>query len=119
MSDSQQVAERYIAVWNEADAGRRMTLLRQQWTEGATYVDPMASVAGIGDINQLIGAVHERFPGFVFALARGVDGHGNHARFSWTLGPAGMVAPIEGSDVVTLQDGRIDAVIGFLDKVPA
>jgi hypothetical protein len=119
MSDSRQVAARYIAVWNETDTTRRMTLLRQQWTDGATYVDPMASVAGIGDIHQLIGAVHERFPGFVFALTRAVDGHGNHVRFSWTLGPAGAVPPIEGSDVLTLRDGRIAGVIGFLDKVPA
>jgi hypothetical protein len=33
-------------------------------------------------------------------------------------GPAGAEAPIEGSDVVRLQGGRIAEVIGFLDKVP-
>jgi len=39
-------------------------------------------------------------------------------RFSWSLGPAGEEAPIEGSDVLTLNGGRVGAVIGFLDKVP-
>jgi SnoaL-like domain len=119
MFDSQRIADRYIAVWNEADADRRMTLLRQHWTEDASYVDPMASVAGIGEIGRLVGAVQERFPGFTFALTKRVDGHGNHVRFSWTLGPLGAEPPIEGSDVLTLQGGRIASVIGFLDKVPA
>jgi hypothetical protein len=47
------------------------------------------------------------------------NGHGDHVRFSWSLGPAGGEAPIEGSDVLTLESGRVASVIGFLDKVPA
>jgi hypothetical protein len=119
MFSSQQIADHYIAVWNEAVVDRRNALLRAQWTEDATYVDPMASVAGIGEIGNLVGIVQQRFPDHRFALKGQVDGHGNHVRFSWTLGPAGAVPPIEGSDVVTVQDGRIAGVIGFLDKVPA
>ena len=118
MSDAQHVAQHYIATWNETDAARRMALLRQHWRDDATYVDPLAQVAGVADIGALIGGVQQRFPGFRFALIGAADGHGAHARFRWSLGPAGAEPPIEGSDVVSLADGRIAGVIGFLDKVP-
>lgn len=47
-------------------------------------------------------------------------GHHNQARFGWELGPAGAPAPIVGFDVAVIDDaGRIQTVLGFLDKVPA
>ena len=65
-----------------------------------------------------IGGVHQRFPGYRFALLGEPEGHGEHLRFSWSLGPDGAEPPIEGSDVVSLESGRIASVVGFLDKVP-
>lgn len=118
MSDFSRIARDYITLWNETDAGRRARLLGEQWTPDATYVDPLAQAAGPSEIGAYIGGVHQRFPDFRFALLGEAEGHGDHLRFSWSLGPAGGEAPIEGSDVVTLHDGRIAGVIGFLDKVP-
>jgi hypothetical protein len=118
MLDAQQIARDYIDLWNETDAARRSALLARQWTPAATYVDPLAKVAGPEEIGAYIGGVHQRFPDFRFALKGDAGGHGEHVRFSWTLGPAVGEAPIEGSDVVTTEDGRIASVIGFLDKVP-
>jgi hypothetical protein len=114
MLDPKEIAERYIATWNETDAGKRSALLKDNWNGDASYVDPMAKVVGREDIGGLIGGVQQRFPGFRFAP----DGHGEYVRFSWSLGPAGSEAPIEGSDVLEIDDGRIARVIGFLDKVP-
>ena len=78
----------------------------------------MAGVAGIDEIGKLIGGVQQRFPGFRFALLGRADGHGKHVRFSWSLGPEGTEAPIEGSDVLVVDNDRIAGVVGFLDKVP-
>jgi len=69
-------------------------------------------------IDALIAGVHARFPGFSFKLIDEPNGHANFVRFSWSLGPAGGEAPIEGSDVLVMKGGRIGEVIGFLDKVP-
>jgi hypothetical protein len=118
MTDAQKIARDYIDLWNETDSARRGALLASQWTNGATYVDPLASVAGPEEIGAYIGGVHQRFPDYRFALKGEANGHGDHVRFSWSLGPSGGEAPIEGSDVVTTMGGRIAAVIGFLDKVP-
>lgn len=119
MSDMATIADRYISVWNEADPKRRLDLLATHWTEDATYVDPMAQGRGHEQISTLIGAVHDRFPGFRFALKGAADGHGDHGRFSWSLGPEGVDGPIKGTDFVQVQDGRLKSVTGFLDQVPA
>lgn len=120
MTDALKIAEDYIAVWNEADEERRMALLSDNWSEGATYVDPVMAGTGHKEISALIGGVHARFPGFRFSLIGKPDGYDGHVRFSWGLGPADAAdQPIKGSDVATLQDGRLKSVVGFLDQVPA
>jgi hypothetical protein len=45
----------------------------------------------------------------------------NVARFQWQLVPAGGGEPVAiGFDVaVTAEDGRIEGVLGFLDRAPA
>ncbi|WP_199499945.1 nuclear transport factor 2 family protein [Methylovirgula sp. 4M-Z18] len=119
MTDVTQIADRYIAVWNETDADRRKVLLQAGWAEGASYIDPMAAVEGHEQIGELIGAVHARFPGFRFALDGRVDGYGDHVRFSWTLGPQHEADMIKGTDFAVIENGRLKSVTGFLDKVPA
>ena len=119
MTEPKQIAERYIALWNEPDAAVRQQLLAQDWIDGASYVDPMMAGKGVAEIDALIGGVHKQFPNFSFKLIGKPDGHGDNIRFSWSLGPGDFVdAPIEGTDFVRLADGKLAAVTGFLDKVP-
>lgn len=118
MTDPKEIAQRYIATWNETDPRKRAALLDGAWTEDIAYADPLAKAAGYDELSALIGGVQQRFPGFRFALIGEPDGYGDYVRLAWSLGPAGAPAPIEGSDVVTLAGGRIAKVIGFLDKVP-
>lgn len=119
MTDARTIAESYIAVWNETEASRRAALLETNWARQARYIDPVMRGDGREEIGQLIGAVHQRFPGFRFSLIGEPDGFDGHVRFSWGLGPAGEDAIVKGSDVAVLEDGRIASVIGFLDEVPA
>jgi hypothetical protein len=119
MSTFDQLAERYIAVWNETDPESRRRGVEQLWSENGRYVDPIADAHGRDAIERTIAAVQDQFPEFVFRLAGPVDAHHNQLRFSWELGPAGGEAPIVGFDVaVTDGDGRLETVLGFLDKVP-
>ena len=119
MLDHQTVADRYIAVWNETDAKRRRALLARNWTENAAYSDPLMRGRGADEIDALIAAVHERFPGFRFAISGLADGHGDHARFSWQLGAEDAEAIVKGTDIVRIDGDRIAEVIGFLDQVPS
>jgi hypothetical protein len=119
MSDPKTIASDYIALWNETDGAARERRLVEQWTANANFVDPLATAVGPVEMSAFIGGVHDRFPGYRFALRGEPGGFGDHVRLSWSLGPAGEEPPIEGSDVLTLKDGRVDAVIGFFDKAPA
>ncbi|KJK57448.1 nuclear transport factor 2 family protein [Saccharothrix sp. ST-888] len=119
MTDLQQVAERYIAVWNENDQPARRKLIDELWAEGGRYTDPLVDAQGREAIDATIGAAQAQFPGLVFTLGP-VDAHHHLARFTWDLGPAGGEALVVGFDVVAVdEDGRLTSVLGFLDKVPA
>ncbi|MGI8711936.1 MAG: nuclear transport factor 2 family protein [Solirubrobacteraceae bacterium] len=120
MTNFNELAERYIAVWNETDPVARRQGVDDLWSEDARYLDPLAAAQGREEIDATIAAVQGQFPGFVFRLVGPVDAHHNQARFTWELGPAGAEAPIVGFDVaVSDEGGRLRTVLGFLDKVPA
>jgi len=113
------VAERYLACWNETDPQARRKLIDEAWTENATYSDPLAEVSGREAISELIGMAQARFPGMVFKQAGAVDAHNRQARFRWSLGSEGAESLVDGFDVIVVDaDGKIATVLGFLDKVP-
>ena len=116
----QDIIERYIECWNQTDAAARRALIDSVWAADASYTDPLADVRGRDAIDVVIGAVQAQFPGLVFSLGGPVDANHNQARFTWHLGPDGGEAIVIGFDVAVTDDsGRIAAVYGFLDKVPA
>lgn len=121
MTDFSTLAQRYIDAWNETDPAARRELVGEVWADGARYVDPMAEAEGVDQIAALIGAVQAQFPGWTFRLTGPIDAHHDQARFGWTLGPGDAAdAPIAGFDVVVTDgNGRLRAVFGFLDRVPA
>jgi SnoaL-like domain len=91
-----------------------------RWAADGSYTDPLADVRGADAIASLMGAAQQQFAGLVFTLGGAVDANHNQARFTWHLGPAGGEPVVIGFDVVVLSgDGRIAAVHGFLDQVPA
>lgn len=119
MTDANTHAERYLAIWNETHAERRIALIAEAWTENAAYIDPLMRGEGHEGINALVEGVQARFPGFRFTLIGSADGYGDNLRFSWGLGPEGAEPIIKGSDFAVLEKGRLKAVHGFLDQVPA
>ena len=119
MTEMKKIAEAYIAAWNETDAARRGKLMDAAFTPDVSYRDPLMQGDGHEGVAALIEGVHGQFPGFRFTLKGEPDGFADHVRFSWTLGPDGAEAPIEGTDICVIADGRLKEVTGFLDKVPA
>jgi hypothetical protein len=120
MADYTALAASYIDTWNERDPAARKEAVGKLWTVDGSYTDPLTDAHGADAIDSAIGAAQEMFPGMTFRLAGGVDGHHDQCRFSWELGPADGAAPVAGSDVMLIaSDGRVQAVLGFLDRVPA
>ncbi|MFF5210049.1 nuclear transport factor 2 family protein [Streptosporangium sp. NPDC000396] len=120
MSDIKKIVTRYLDLWNEQDPAIRRAAIEEIFTADATYTDPLAAVAGHDGIDALIAGAQAQFPGFGFRQLGEADAHHDIVRFTWELGPEGVEAPVAGFDVAVLDDeGRIRAVHGFLDKVPA
>lgn len=119
MTNASDIAANYIATWNEIDSTKRTALIARDWSETPHYVDPLMAASNAVELSGMIGAVQDRFPGFVFRLINTPDGHGGYVRFAWGFGPQGQDTLIEGTDVVEISEGRIGRVVGFLDKMPA
>ena len=84
----QDVAERYIAAFNETDPARRSRLLDELYSSDSTYTDPHVDLRGAEAIDAFIAETQQRFPGVTFSLRGPVDAHHNQARFQWQAGPA-------------------------------
>jgi hypothetical protein len=118
MTTPNTIAAAYLETWNQTGSEQRRALLDRHWAEDATYVDPLMAGDGKEQIGNLIAAVHSRFPDFKFVLRGTPDGYAEHVRLSWSLGPIGKEAPIEGTDFVRIADGKIRHVVGFIDRLP-
>jgi SnoaL-like domain len=116
MSDTNALVSKYIAMWNETDPERRLSLLAETLTEDARYLDPIMAGDGIDQISAMIGGAQQQFPGHRFALVAGPDAHHDRVRFSWSLSPNGGDPIAIGVDFATVaEDGRMRSVTGFLE----
>ncbi|MFF2199934.1 nuclear transport factor 2 family protein [Streptomyces sp. NPDC058145] len=121
MSDLTTTVSRYLDIWNEADADKRAAAIAELFTADAPYIDPLAAVEGPEGFGAVVAGARDQFKGLTFELHGTVDAHHNQARFQWGLVTEPGAEPIAiGFDVlVTNEQGKIQGVYGFLDKVPA
>jgi len=111
----------YIAAWNETDPAKRRALIARTWTEEGSYLDAHREGTGHDGIDAMIGATREKFTGYQFRLASGIEAHHDQVRFSWIAGGT-PEAPLyfAGTDFATFTaDGRFRAVTGFVDAMPS
>ena len=115
-----KLIENYLAAWNATDPNDRAAAVARVWTADGTYTDPLADVAGHEAIAAVIAGAQAMFDGMVFTPGEVFEAHHDIARFTWHLAPKGAAEPVAvGFDVVRLaDDGRIRAVLGFIDKAP-
>ncbi len=110
----------YLESWNETDPARRQAAIARAWGPRARYRDPLMASDGAAGIDAMLAAVQARFPGFVLKRISAVDAHNGSARFAWSLGPAAGPSVVEGVDFCALDpEGRLESVVGFIDKMPA
>jgi hypothetical protein len=120
MSDIKNLVDGYLAAWNETDAEARAAKIAEVFVEQIEYTDPLASVHGHEELSALMAGAQAQFAGLSFRLAGEPDAHHDVVRFTWELAPGAGEALVVGFDVALIApDGRIGAVAGFLDKVPA
>ena len=118
MTDLEPTVDRYIAIWNESDAGRRGELIARTWTEDAAYLDPLMSGDGHDGLDAMIAAAQAQVPaGCRFRRTGAVDAHHDRVRFGWELvGPDGAMLAVGLDFGEVAADGRLRRVTGFLPE---
>jgi hypothetical protein len=116
-----ELVERYLAIWNEQDSGKRAVLVEQTWVEAPIYVDPLINASTREEILAFVGGVQAQFPGFAFRPVGNPEIHNNRIRFSWEMvSTEDGSSPVAGTDFGYLSiDGRFVEVTGFLDRAPS
>ena len=117
MNTLTDLIDRYIATWNETDAGRRRDLIARTWSEGATYIDPMLQGDGREGIDAMIAAVQDRYPGHRFRRTGEVESHHDRVRLTWDLSPEDGEPLVKGTDFGVVANDRLLAITGFFDQV--
>lgn len=121
MSD---LVDRYLAVWNETDAGRRRALVNATFAPGCRYVDPLTDVRGAEALDAAIAAAQQQlgtlFPGEALRPVGAADAHHDVVRFRWGVGQGDGAEPaVIGFDVLVLDEqGLVSSVAGFFDRFP-
>jgi SnoaL-like protein len=117
MTDINALIDGYIATWNETDPDRRRDLVARTFTEDSSYLDPLMAGAGQDQIDAMIGAAQQQFPGMRFELAAAPDHYNDRVRFSWHLRPAagGDTVAVGHDFAILAEDGRLASVTGFLE----
>lgn len=117
--EATQLADAYLAIWNERDSEARRALIAETWVTDGLYLDPLLRGEGHKGIDAAIGGAQPLFPGLSFRRTSGVDVHNDRLRFSWELGPEGEPPAMAGIDIGQVVDGRLSSIIGFFDIWPA
>ncbi len=104
----------YGAAWLELDEDARRGLLNTAWSDGGTYTDPSADLAGRDALCAHIGGFHQNMPGARIEITSAVDEHHGKLRFTWKMVGADGNLVMEGIDFGALaEDGRIASIVGF------
>jgi hypothetical protein len=117
MTVLEQLADRYIAAWNETDPMRRLELVAQTYTEDATYLDPLLGGQGHAGISAMLGAAQSQYPGHRFRRTTSIDTHHDRMRFSWEMAPETGPPLAKGTDICVVDEGRLRSVLGFFDEI--
>ena len=136
--EAKQLADRYVALWNEADPERRRRLIAELWTEdGSQILQPpqemreIAASAGLGMAATLEARGHAELEaraatsyehwvgsaGLSFRRRDDVDRLHEVVKFHWeAVSPDGEVTAVGLDFLVLGTDGRIRRVYTFIES---
>ena len=118
-----ELAERYIASWNETDAEARQKLVRELWAEDGTYNNRFFAVTGIQALDFVTANAVAEYgsKGFVFRSQNDAYGHHGGVHFHWVM-VATATGEVDtwGEDFLVLNpEGKIVSAHQFAMRRPS
>ncbi len=121
--DYNDIAERYIASWNEPDPETRKKLVEELWAEDCTYYNRLFVVFGREMMPFVVGRAHDEYygKGFCFRYQNNAYGHHGGMRFHWVMvsSATGEVDTFGEDFVILDKSGRIRVDYQFAMKKPS
>jgi hypothetical protein len=109
-NDAEDLAERYLAMWNETDAAARRRRVGELFAPDGVHVSEASTAKGHAGIEAEAGAAQAAYiaKGFLFSPAGCSQAHHNVARFQWRMRRSEGDDLAVGSNLIVLDDqGRI------------
>ncbi|WP_036479413.1 nuclear transport factor 2 family protein [Myxosarcina sp. GI1] len=104
------------AVFSEREPAFRIRAIEKLYVADPTLYEPIEIVRGRQAISDTVGRLLASLPpDFAFTVAGPVVGHHNMCCVQWRGGPQSGSATISGSDVVQIEDGKIESIYVFID----
>jgi hypothetical protein len=120
MSAAQELADRYVAVWNETDAAVRRKSIAELWTPKGQHYARTLEAQGYDELEKRVAGSHEKnvqAGGYRFRAKRNAQALRDVVTFGWEMLPAsGGDVAASGSIVLVLDDqGRISTDYQFIE----
>lgn len=120
MSHAEDLAQRYIHIWNEADPAARRAQVAALWTENGTHYVRVREVHGHADLETRVATSHQTNVAernYWFEVAGLVEPLRDMVKFNWRMVPKGGGAVAATGLIVCLlaEDGRIRIDYQFID----
>jgi hypothetical protein len=120
MTTIDELAARYVAVWNEPDAAVRDAAVAALWTADARAYTSANEYRGIDAITGRVTAAYEKFvagQGNAFRALGPAEAHHDGVRIRWEMAPAAAAGAVSGGAQFLLldADGRIRSDYQFID----
>ena len=120
MSNAQNIAERYIHIWNETGPDARRAQVAALWIEDGTHYVKLREVRGHADLELRVATSNQTNvveKSYKFEVAGHVEQLRDMVKFNWRMVPqAGGAIAATGSIVLLLaNDGRVQADYQFID----
>ena len=125
-----ELAERYVAVWNDPDPQSRQSQIAEHWNENGANLTATLEARGSRLAARGYEALADRVEqshnkwirdnGMVFRSCANATGHDNVVKFNWDMTPAAGGEPVTiGFDFLILdEDGRILDDYQFTEPLP-
>jgi hypothetical protein len=120
MSHAEDLAQRYIHIWNETDPAGRRAQVAGLWIENGTHYVRTREVHGHAELETRVSMSHQTNVAerhYRFELAGGVEQLRDMVKFNWRMVPDGGGAIAATGLIVLLlaDDGRIRIDYQFID----
>jgi hypothetical protein len=120
MSHAEDLARRYVHIWNETDPAARRAQVAALWIENGTHYVRTREVHGHADLETRVATSHQTNvaeKNYRFEVAGGLEQLRDVVKFNWHMVPnSGGAIAATGLIVMRLaEDGRVQTDYQFID----